>query len=85
MMRGILLMVLFALAGSGAVAQTNAPPVYPLPPPPPVVMSTPNGNDVPSRVDIFPDRATYCLHYGASIGVPSNQMDAYVKRCVRQP
>lgn len=84
MLRGILFTILLALAGSGAAAQTNAAPVYPLPPPPPVVITAPNGNDAPSYIDVFPDRATRCLHYGALIGVPADQMDAYVKRCVRQ-
>jgi hypothetical protein len=77
--------MLLVLTGVQATAQTNPAPVYPLPPPPPVVITTPRGQNAPPQIDVFSDRATRCLHYGASIGVPPDQIDAYVKRCIRQP
>jgi hypothetical protein len=54
-----------------------------MPPPPPVVITTPNGRDVPAHIDTT-DRATRCLLYGKSIGVPADQIDDYIKRCVLQ-
>jgi hypothetical protein len=53
-----------------------------MPPPEPSVITTPGGQNVPSRP--ITDRSTRCLQYGASIGVPANQMEDYVKRCALQ-
>lgn len=77
--------IALALSAAEAAAQNRSGPVYPLPPPPPVVMTTPGDQGGRVQIDVFSDRMTRCLHYGASIGVPADQMDAYVKRCFRQP
>ena len=58
--------------------------VYPLPPPEPPVVTLPNGGGSPARVETFTDKATRCLHYATSIGVPKDQIDDYMKRCTKQ-
>jgi hypothetical protein len=81
--------IFLASAAVAAGAQTKAPPpsqvaprpLYPLPPPEPPVVTLPNGRDVPARIDTFSDKATRCLHYATSIGVPRDQLDDYMKRC----
>lgn len=80
-MRTFLIATAAVLTASAAAAQAN-PPVYPLPPPEPSVMTAPDGRDVPSRV--FSDRSTRCLQYAASIGVPADRMSDYLKRCALQ-
>ena len=72
-MRIALVIAALALASAQAVAQNSSPPrpIYPMPPPPPVVITTPNGRDVPAHIDTT-DRATRCLLYGKSIGVPAD-------------
>ncbi len=83
-MRFVLVMVALALAAGQAAAQNSNPPpraIYPLPPPPPVVITTPGGHDVASRIETT-DRATRCLQYAKSIGVPADQIEDYIKRCV---
>jgi hypothetical protein len=85
-MRHALILAALVLVAAPAAAQTGNPPpkaIYPLPPPPPVVMTTPGGHDAPVRIETT-DRATRCLQYGKSIGVPADQMDDYMKRCVLQ-
>ena len=84
-MRHALILAALVLVAAPAAAQTGNPPpkaIYPLPPPP-VVMTTPGGHDAPVRIETT-DRATRCLQYGKSIGVPADQMDDYMKRCVLQ-
>ena len=74
------------LFGGAAFAQSNASPaqapVFPMPPPEPPVMTMPGGNDVATRITT--DRVTRCMQYGASIGVPPDRMDDYIKRCQLQ-
>ena len=84
-MRHVFIFVALMLAAAPAAAQTGNPPpkTYPLPPPPPVVITTPGGHDIPARIETT-DRATRCLQYAKSIGVPADQMDDYMKRCVLQ-
>ena len=60
------------------------PAAYPLPPPEPPIVTPPNVRDAPARVETFTDKATRCLHYATSIGVPKDQIDDYMKRCTRQ-
>jgi hypothetical protein len=79
-----LLAALLALPLAPATAQDNAPATsYPLPPPEPAIVTTPDGRDVPARFDTT-DRATRCLQYAASIGVPRDQMADYTRRCALQ-
>jgi hypothetical protein len=60
-------------------------PVYPLPPPIPPPVTPPNGQSMPPRAaDTLTDKATRCLHYATSIGVPAEEMDDYMKRCTQQ-
>jgi hypothetical protein len=59
-------------------------PVYPLPPPEAPIVTLPSGRDVPARLPTFSDKATRCLHYATSIGVPRDQLDDYMKRCTQQ-
>jgi hypothetical protein len=69
-----------------APAQSNAPPPasgYTMPPPDMAVMSRPDGRESHAPRG-FVDRRTRCLSYGASIGVPADQMSDYIKRCVLQ-
>jgi hypothetical protein len=77
--------VLFLACGA-AFAQSNPSPsqaqVFPMPPPDPATMTTPGGRDVPARITT--DRHTRCMQYGASIGVPPDRMEDYVKRCALQ-
>jgi hypothetical protein len=82
----IMVAAILLMSAAAATAQTNpAPkPVYPLPPPEPPVITLPNGRDVPARIGPFTDKATRCLHYGTSIGVPRDRLDDYVKRCMQQ-
>jgi hypothetical protein len=47
------------------------------------VMSRPDGRESHAPRG-FVDRRTRCLSYGASIGVPADQMSDYIKRCVLQ-
>ena len=72
------------LAGAAARAQSgqSPAPVYPMPPPEPTFMTTPGGREVPSVITT--DRHTRCMQYAASIGVPKDKMDDYLKRCVLQ-
>jgi hypothetical protein len=71
------------LMATAAVAQNNPPPqTFPMPPPEPPVITSPGGQDVPSRLNT--DRSTRCMQYGSSIGVPRDQMADYVKRCTLQ-
>ena len=77
------------LSGAAALAQSSAQSSgqspgggFPMPPPEPTLMTTPGGRDVPARIGT--DRHTRCMQYGASIAVPADQMDAYIKRCVLQ-
>jgi hypothetical protein len=79
-----LLAALFALYVAPAAAQSEKPQAsYPLPPPEPVIVTTPDGRDVPARFDTT-DRATRCLQYGTAIGVPRDQMTDYTRRCALQ-
>jgi hypothetical protein len=89
--RFVLIAILCVFAGSAVHAQakletpkSKPPAVYPLPPPEPPIVTLPNGRDAPARVEIFTDKATRCLHYATSIGVPRDQLDDYMKRCTRQ-
>jgi hypothetical protein len=83
-MRASILAAVMAISVTAAAAQ-NAPSqtVYPMPPPAPPVISTPGGNEVPARFDTT-DRATRCLQYATSIGVPRDQMADYTRRCALQ-
>jgi hypothetical protein len=86
-MRALLLIVAAVIAfTTTAVAQNNPParPVYPMPPPPPVIITAPDGREVPGRIDTFSDKHTRCMQYGASIGVPADQIEDYTKRCALQ-
>jgi hypothetical protein len=79
-----LLTAVMALSVAPVVAQNPKPQTsYPLPPPEPVIITTPDGRDVPARFDTT-DRATRCLQYGTSIGVPRDQMADYTRRCALQ-
>ncbi len=91
--RFMLIVLLLAAAGVGALAQTQpaptAPaakpkPVYPLPPPVPPPVTLPGSHNAPTGINTLTDKATRCLHYATSIGVPADQMDDYMKRCTRQ-
>ena len=85
-MRAVLIVMAFVVAAAPVAAQTGNPPPkanYPLPPPPPAVITTPGGHDTPARIETT-DRAAHCLQYAKSIGVPAEQMDDYMKRCVLQ-
>jgi hypothetical protein len=82
---------LCVLAAAGVPAQEKPdtpkgkpPAVYRLPPPEPPVVTLANGGGAPARVETFTDKATRCLHYATSIGVPKEQIDDYVKRCTKQ-
>ncbi len=66
------------------VPKSKPPAVYPLPPPEPPIVTLPDGRGAPARVDTFTDKATRCLHYATSIGVPKDQIDDYMKRCTKQ-
>ena len=69
------------LATLPAVAQSNpATGVYPFPPPSPPIMATPGGRDLPVRIDPT-DKATRCLQYAASIGVPRDRLESYLREC----
>ena len=72
------------MSGGAALAQSGQAqsPVFPMPPPEPTTLTTPDGREVPSIVTT--DRHTRCMQYGASIGVPRDKMDDYLKRCVLQ-
>ena len=73
--------VLLLLATLPASAQSNPPPpVYPFPPPSPPIMTTPSGRDLPVRIDPT-DKATRCLQYAASIGVPRDRLENYLREC----
>jgi hypothetical protein len=64
-----------------AAAQSNPPPgVYPFPPPSPPIMTSPGGRDLPVRIDPI-DKATRCLQYAASIGVPRDRLKSYLRDC----
>ena len=82
--------ILLTLACTVANAQDKpetkpAPrPVYPMPPPEPPIITLPSGRDAPARLPTFSDKATRCLHYATSIGVPRDQLDDYMKRCTQQ-
>ncbi len=54
------------------------------PPPPPPVIFTLGGIDVTGAHRLPPTRSTRCLQYGASIGVPRDQMADYARRCALQ-
>jgi hypothetical protein len=88
-MRFVLAMLAAVLA-TPAAAQTSDPPppaAYPMPPPPapPAVVTAPDGHvTAPPRLDNFTDKASRCLQYGRSIGVPADKIEDYVKRCVQQ-
>ena len=85
-MRFVLAMLAATFAAAPAAAQTGNPPPranYPLPPPLPAMVTTPGGHDLPGRIETT-DRTTHCLQYAKSIGVPADQMDDYMKRCVLQ-
>lgn len=83
MRASVLLAAMIAVSATAAAQNSQAPQAYPLPPPPPPVISTPGGNDVPARIDAT-DRTTRCMQYGASIGVPRDQMADYARRCALQ-
>jgi hypothetical protein len=84
MRASVLLAAVIAVSATAAAAQNSqAPQTYPIPPPPPPVIATPGGNDVPTRIDAT-DRTTRCMQYGASIGVPRDQMVDYTPRCALQ-
>ena len=73
--------VLIALATLPAAAQSNPPPaIYPFPPPSPAITSTPSGREVPVQIDQT-DKTTRCLQYAASIGVPRDRLDNYLREC----
>jgi hypothetical protein len=79
-----LLAAVLAVSVAPAAAQNaKSQDSYPLPPPEPVIVTTPDGRDVPARFDTT-DRATRCLQYGTSIGVPRDQMAYYTRRCALQ-
>jgi len=86
----VLLVALLLVTASAALAQTEtapkpkAKPVYPMPPPVPPIVAPPGSRDGAARTDTFTDKATRCLHYANSIGVPRDQMDDYMKRCTLQ-
>jgi hypothetical protein len=83
-MRASILAAMIAITATAAAAQNPQPQSsYPLPPPEPVIITTPDGRDVPARFDTI-DRATRCLQYGTSIGVPRDQMADYTQRCALQ-
>jgi hypothetical protein len=81
-LRGGLLIVAVLLLPVGALAQDKAQrPLYPMPPPvsPPVTVG--EGGDVNAVRDVLVDRAIRCLRYAASIGVPRDRMDQYLRDC----
>ncbi len=82
----IAIAVTLSLSGGAAFAQSNASPsqaqVFPMPPPESALITTPGGTDVRTRITT--DRHTRCMQYGASIGVPRDRMDDYIKRCQLQ-
>ena len=91
--RFMLVVLLLVTAGADALAQTQpAPPapaekpkkVYPLPPPVPPIVAPPGSRNAPTGINTLTDKATRCLHYATSIGVPADQMDDYMKRCTQQ-
>ncbi len=91
--RFMLVVFLLTAAGAGALAQTQPAPtapaekpkkVYPLPPPAPPIVTPPGSRPTLGAADTFADKATRCLHYANSIGVPADQMDDYMKRCTKQ-
>jgi hypothetical protein len=53
-----------------------------MPPPESALTTTPGGNDMANRITT--DRHTRCMQYGASIGVPPDRMEDYIKRCQLQ-
>ena len=80
-MRAVAAAVLIALATLPATAQSNPPPaVYPFPPPSPPIITSPSGRDIPSGIDPT-DKATRCLQYAASIGVPRDRLESYLREC----
>ncbi len=70
------------LISGAALAQSGGGggEAFPMPPPEPAITISPGGRDV--QAPIAPDRHTRCLQYGASIGVPADKIDDYVRRCV---
>lgn len=73
------------LSTAAALAQSSGQTPgsgFPMPPPEPSLMTTPGGRDVPAGIPT--DRHTRCMQYAASIGVPADKMDGYLKQCVLQ-
>jgi hypothetical protein len=70
------------LSGGDVLAQSGQAPAYPMPPPEPILTMTPGGHEVPAAITT--DRHTRCMQYAASIGVPHDKIDGYLKRCVLQ-
>jgi len=84
MRASILLAAVIAVSATAAAAQNSqSPQTYPMPPPPPPVISTPGSNDAPARIDAT-DRSPRYMQYGASIGVPRDQMADYTRRSALQ-
>ena len=88
--RTVLTAFLCILAGAAVHAQEKPatpkdkpPAVYPMPPPEPPMVTPPTGG-APVRTETLTDKATRCLHYATSIGVPRDQLDDYMKRCTQQ-
>ena len=80
-MRTAAVAILVLFATLPAAAQSNSPPgVYPFPPPSPPIMTSPSGRDLPVRIDPT-DKATRCLQYAASIGVPRDRLESYLRDC----
>lgn len=75
-----------SLVSGAAFAQSTQSPsqaqVFPMPPPEPALVTTPGSADM--ATPIATDRHTRCMQYGASIGVPPDRMDDYIKRCELQ-
>lgn len=64
-----------------ALAQDKAPrPLYPMPPP----ATVGEGGDADAVRGVLVDRAIRCLRYAASIGVPRDRMDQYLRECELQ-
>jgi hypothetical protein len=79
-MRSAAAAMLILLATLPAAAQSNPTGVYPFPPPSPPIMTNPSGRDLPVRIDPT-DKATRCLQYAASIGVPRERLESYLRDC----
>jgi hypothetical protein len=75
------ILLLGLIAGAGA--QTTVPGTYgPVTTMPPPVYQAPRLPNAPPRLDTFQDKATRCVHYGASQGVQPGQIGQYTRECV---